>query len=124
MENIHNMNNIKDRYMKIEEASKKWGVTPRRVQAMCGGGRIEGAIQIGREWLIPRNMKKPIDGRTKEGKKILDRDMPLPRNTPFLYMSDLYNTPGTADEVAESFAYNHEAMVLFEAEVAYSRGQI
>ena len=91
---------------------------------MCGGGRIEGAIQIGREWLIPKNMEKPVDGRTKAGKKIVDRDMPLPRKTPFLYMSDLYNMPGMADRVAESLAYNHEAQVLFEAEVAYSRGEI
>ena len=39
-------------------------------------------------------------------------------------MTDLYNTPGTADDVGESLAYNHEARVLFEAEVAYSRGEI
>jgi DNA-binding CsgD family transcriptional regulator len=50
--------------------------------------------------------------------------MPLPRKTPFLYMSDLYNTPGTADEVGASLSYHHEAQVLFEAEVAYSRGEI
>ena len=51
-------------------------------------------------------------------------DMPLPRKTPFLYMTDLYHTPGTADEVGESLAYNHEARILFEAETAYSRGEI
>ena len=39
-------------------------------------------------------------------------------------MTDLYKTPGTADDVTESLAYNHEAQVLFEAEVAYSRGEI
>ncbi len=121
---MENLNEIKNHYMKIDEAAKKWGVTPRRIQAMCQRGRIEGAIQIGREWLIPKNMKKPIDGRTKAAKKRDDRDMPLPRKTPFLYMSDLYHTPGTADAVGESLAYNHEAQVLFEAEVAYSRGEI
>ena len=121
---MENLSEIKNRYMKIEEASKRWEVTPRRIQAMCQRGRIEGAIQLGREWLIPKNMKKPIDGRTKAAKKRDERDMPLPRKTPFLYMSDLYHTPGTADEVGESLAYNHEAKVLFEAEVAYSRGEI
>lgn len=121
---MDNLNHIKDQYIKIEEAARKWGVTPRRVQAMCLGGRIEGAIQIGRDWLIPKNMKKPIDGRTKAAKARQDVDMPLPRKTPFLYMSDLYHTPGTADSVGESLSYNHEAQVLFEAEVAYSRGQI
>ena len=91
---------------------------------MCLGGRIEGAIQIGRDWLIPKNMKKPLDGRTKASKIKPDDDMPLPRQTPFLYMSDLYHTPGTADEVGDSLSYHKEAQVLFEAEVAYSRGQI
>ena len=50
--------------------------------------------------------------------------MSLPRKTPFLYMSDLYRTPGSADAVAEDLAYHHEARILFEAELAYSRGQI
>ncbi len=121
---MDNLNDIKNHHMKIEEAAQKWGVTPRRVQAMCRGGRIEGAIQLGREWLIPKNMKKPLDGRTKAARAKLDEDMPLPRKTPFLYMSDLYHTPGTADEVVESLAYNREARVLFEAEVAYSRGDV
>ena len=39
-------------------------------------------------------------------------------------MSDLYHTPGTADSVGETLSYNHEARILFEAEVAYSRGEI
>ena len=116
--------NIERNYMKIEDVSNEWGVTPRRIQAMCAGGKIEGAIQIGRGWFIPKNTKKPIDGRTRAARGQADRDMPLPRKTPFLYMSDLYHTPGTADAVVESLAYNHEAQVLFEAEVAYSRGEI
>ena len=74
--------------------------------------------------MIPHNAKKPIDGRTKAARSKRDADMPLPRKTPFLYMTDLYNTPGTADDVGESLAFNHEARVLFEAEVAYSRGEI
>ena len=39
-------------------------------------------------------------------------------------MSDLYNTPGGADAAAEGLSFNHEAQILFEAEVAYSRGEI
>ena len=74
--------------------------------------------------MIPKHARKPIDGRTKTAKAQAERDMPLPRRTPFLYMSDLYHTPGTADEVGASLAYHYEAQVLFEAEVAYSRGEI
>lgn len=121
------MENIQDltrHYIKIEEAAKNFGVTPRRVQALCAGGKLRGAIRVGREWLIPADTKRPVDGRTKAGREAREEDMPLPRKTPFLYMSDLYNIPGTADSVGESLSYNHEAQVLFEAEVAYSRGEI
>ena len=111
-------------YISIDEAAKKWGLSKRFVQVLCANGRIEGATHLGRAWMIPHNAKKPIDGRTKAARSKRDVDMPLPRKTPFLYMTDLYNTPGTADDVGESLAYNHEARVLFEAEVAYSRGEI
>ncbi len=111
-------------YLKIAEVAKKWGLSERGVQALCAQGKIEGATHFGRSWMIPKNAKRPIDGRTKAGKTRVNEDMPLPRKTPFLYMSDLYNTPGTADSVGESLSYNHEAQVLFEAEVAYSRGDI
>ena len=111
-------------YISIDEAAKKWGLSKRFVQVLCAKGRIEGATRLGRAWMIPHNAKKPIDGRTKAARSKRDADMPLPRKTPFLYMTDLYNTPGTADDVGESLAFNHEARVLFEAEVAYSRGEI
>ena len=111
-------------YIGIDEVSKKWGLSKRFVQVLCANGRIDGATRLGRAWMIPENAKKPIDGRTKAARAEYDADMPLPRKTPFLYMSDLYHTPGDADKVGESLSYNHEAQVLFEAEVAYSRGEI
>ena len=111
-------------YLKICDVAKKWGLSERGVQALCAQGKIEGATRFGRSWMIPKDAKKPIDGRTKAGKSRENADMPLPRKTPFLYMTDLYHMPGTADSVGESLSYNHEAQVLFEAEVAYSRGEI
>lgn len=111
-------------YIGIDEVAKKWGLSKRFVQLLCSNGRIKGATRLGRAWMIPSNAEKPVDGRTKAARHRGDKDMPLPRKTPFLYMTDLYHTPGTADEVGKSLAYNHEAQVLFEAEVAYSRGQI
>ena len=111
-------------YLKIEEIANEWGVGIRRVQLLCAQGKIEGAVRFGRDWMIPKDARKPVDGRTRAGRSLVNEDMPLPRKTPFLYMSDLYNTPGTADSVGESLAYHHEAKVLFEAEVAYSRGEI
>lgn len=111
-------------YMSIDDAAKKWGLSTRSIQLMCANGRVEGAMRLSRVWMIPSDAKRPADGRTKAGKKQADGNMPLPRQTPFLYMSDLYRTPGIADSVAENLAYHHEAHVLFEAELAYSRGQI
>ena len=111
-------------YLKIAEVAKKWGLSERGVQALCAQGRVEGATRFGRSWMIPKDAERPADRRTRTGKAADDKDMPLPRKTPFLYMTDLYHTPGTADSVGESVSYHHEARVLFEAEVAYSRGEI
>ena len=116
------------KYMTIDEIAKKWGVSKRRVQALCTAGRIEGAMRHGRAWMIPETAERGADGRTKAGRQertsAVVTDMPLPRKTPFLDMTDLYTVPGTADAAIERLAYNHEAEVLFEAEIAYLRGEI
>ena len=51
-------------YLTTSEAAKKWNITRRRVNVLCDEGRIEGAIQKGKIWLIPEDAKKPEDGRT------------------------------------------------------------
>lgn len=33
-------------YMTLKEAAEKWGVTPRRVNYYCAGGRIHGAVKM------------------------------------------------------------------------------
>ena len=57
-------------YMTLKEASKIWGVTPRWINYYCYSVRILGYIKIGTIWLIPKNAEKPIDGRTKQGRKL------------------------------------------------------
>ena len=57
-------------YMTLNEASEIWGVTPRWINYYCSSGRILGAIKMGTIWLIPKNAEKPIDGRTKQGRKL------------------------------------------------------
>lgn len=113
-------------YRKIVDIAKEWGISPRRVQILCASGKIDGAMRFGRDWMIPQDAKRPTDGRTKAGRAeaINNTNMPMPRKTPFLYMSDLYSTPGSADASAALLEDHHEAQVLFEAEVAYSRGEI
>jgi SAM-dependent methyltransferase len=51
-----------------EQAAEKWSITTRQVQALCKQGHITNAVHIGRVWLIPKNVPKPIDGRTKGAK--------------------------------------------------------
>ena len=115
-------------YLKIDEVCKKWGISARRLQTLCADGQVEGAMRFGRAWMIPKNAKKPPDRRTRasrlEQSQFLFADMPMPRKTPFLYMSDLYSTAGSAKECILRLADNHEAQVLFAAEIAYSRGEI
>ena len=50
------------------QASEKWGITERQVQALCKNGKITGALKISKVWLIPKNAQRPIDGRTKAAK--------------------------------------------------------
>lgn len=52
-------------YTTAQEAAEKWNVSLRWVQRLCKENRIEGAMNINRVWLIPKEAKKPIDGRVK-----------------------------------------------------------
>lgn len=53
-------------YIDVREASELWGLSERRITALCRDGRIPEAKKSGKLWLIPSNAKKPLDGRTKE----------------------------------------------------------
>lgn len=54
-------------YISISEVSKKWGISPRRVQTLCTQGRIVGVTRFGKAWAIPKNTNKPADARVKSG---------------------------------------------------------
>lgn len=109
------------------EAADKWGISLRRVQDYCKSGKIPGAERFGNSWMIPEDAGRPIDGRTKASKgtaTLRDVDMPMPRKTPFLHMTDLYMEPGCAEQSIEALAGNREAQTLFATQIAYSQGQI
>lgn len=50
-------------YLTTSEVAEKWGISTRRVVVLCKEGRIDGAVQKSRVWLIPKGAKKPEDGR-------------------------------------------------------------
>ena len=60
-------------FLTTTEISEKWGISRRRVVVLCDEGRIEGAIQKGSMWLIPKGAQKPLDGRKKNNKKGKER---------------------------------------------------
>ncbi len=60
-------------YMKIQEASGKWGISERRINTLCLQGRIEGAIKFGTTWAIPVDAVKPSDARVRTGKYIKNK---------------------------------------------------
>lgn len=106
-------------YITVQEAAEKWGVSVRRVQYLCGHDRIKGAVRFGPVWKIPSTAVLP-----NARKKDEDPHLPLPRKSPFLDMTDLYNKAGAADACAEMLINQPEAHALFQAQIAYRRGEI
>lgn len=50
-------------YISVKEASKKWGITERRIRILCSEGRVDGVVRSGWAWNIPVTAQKPGDGR-------------------------------------------------------------
>jgi hypothetical protein len=50
-------------WINAQQAADKWGISSRRVQALCKNAQIEGVIRLGNVWLIPKDATKPADGR-------------------------------------------------------------
>lgn len=63
-------------YLSIAQTAERWGISPRRIQILCGEGRIPTAIRIGRAWAIPDDTEKPTDARIKSGKYIKSKNTP------------------------------------------------
>lgn len=57
-------------YLKIREVVEKWGISERRINALCLEGRLEGAVKFGNTWAIPDDLEKPDDARIKSGKYV------------------------------------------------------
>lgn len=102
----------------VKQAAEKWGVTTRRVQELCKEGKIKGAQRWERTWMVPAHAVLP--STAKGGVP----HMPMPKKSPFLDMTNLYNTAGDADGLATMLENNPEAFALLEAQLAYRRGEI
>lgn len=56
-------------YITTKKAALKWNISDRRVRILCSEGKVAGAKQPGRAWLIPSDANKPIDERTTRHKR-------------------------------------------------------
>ena len=56
--------------MTTKDAAELWGISIRRVQALCDSGKIPSANKIGDVWLMPKGTQKPPDGRYKAAKSV------------------------------------------------------
>lgn len=106
-------------YITVKEAAEKWNVSVRRVQVLCSQQRIKGAYRFGKSWMIPSTAVLPNAKRKEEEPRL-----PMPRKSPFLDMTNLYNKAGKADECTEMLINQPEAHALFNAQIAYRRGEI
>ena len=65
----------------VKKAAAMWGLTERRVSALCKEGKINNAIKNGKSWLIPADAEKPADNRIKSGIYVKNKGpekLPLP----------------------------------------------
>ena len=102
----------------VKQASEKWGVTARRVQGLCKEGKIKGAVRWERTWMIPEHAVLPKKSNSQAP------NLPMPKKSPFLDMTSLYSTAGGADNASLMLENNPEARALFDAQLAYRRGEI
>ena len=57
-------------YKNVAEIASLWNISERSVRKYCLDGRINGAILVGKTWMIPSNANKPI--RKCSSKNLLD----------------------------------------------------
>ena len=105
---------MEEKYINAKAAALTWGISLHRVQELCKNGRIDGVRRLGRAYMIPVGARKPEDARKMKEKEAIEsaKKLPMPRKSPFLYMTDLYTQVGSADESIKSLWNNPEAQAV------------
>ncbi len=107
-------------YITSQEAADKWGLTRRSVQIYCREGKIPGAVNPGKQWLIPENAEKPPDSRLEKNKYARNSE---PYHFPIFVYTNYYFS---ASELSEDERLLREAQLLnlkceFSESVTYCR---
>lgn len=102
------------KYITIQEASKHWNVTPRRIQALCAEGRIDGAVKFGRQWAIPADLGKPKDARIKSGSYMKSDGISSVENYQKLKIFSFFSGSGFLDLGFEESGFEIELVNEFQ----------
>jgi len=85
-------------FLSAKELAEKWNVKKSFVLRLVREGRIDGAMQIGKQWMFPLDAQKPLDGRTKIAKSNKENGtffrFPLYVN----FSEDRYSPPLSSEE--------------------------
>ncbi len=65
-------------YVDVKTAAARWGLTERRITALCRDNRIAGAKKKDGLWLIPEKSEKPTDGRKDKYGRVAGSNVKLP----------------------------------------------
>lgn len=56
---------MSEEYMTIKQTADKWGMSERWVRKLFSQGKIEGGVQFGCAWAIPKDAIRLADNRIK-----------------------------------------------------------
>jgi excisionase family DNA binding protein len=97
-------------YITVKQAAEKWGISGRRVRALCSEGKIPGAFRDGRAWKIPYDAAKPTDSRYKSTAALL----PIIKEKMEILKNRIPLTEGELERLNEEFltefTYNSNAI--------------
>lgn len=95
-------------YLKVSEAASKWGISARRVRALCAKGRIGGVVRRGNLYLIPKDAVRPMDARSHRNSVADYTPLLLQIDTLRRQLSDLRPlSPAEVDALREEFIVEH-----------------
>ena len=80
------------KYLSIAQTAERWGISTRRIQILCGEGRVPGAIRIGTVWEFQRTQRSQ---RTRESRTAsISRSPPKAKNEPQIISATLTRNNG------------------------------
>ena len=61
------------KYLSIAQTAERWGISTRRIQILCGEGRVPGAIRIGTVWGGDSRGRREASGRANQEREVYQK---------------------------------------------------